>query len=421
MTNTKVPGGLRIEHVSIATLKPAEYNPRTWDKKAENQLKESITSFGIVEPLIVNSAPERKGVVIGGHFRLSIIKQLGIEIVPVLYINIPDLEREKQLNLRLNKNRGAWDETLLEKFDETFLSAAGFTSEELDDIFTIDITPKPFDLEEEVANLDHKRLNVEKGDMYDLSGSRLVCGDPTIGAHMRTLIGKNKVDLCLTSPPYLLHGRRKKSNVVSSTPRWMAHVQAAAKDDFHIIVFEDWQHIRHISDEMEKYWQVKNMLVWHVGNRGPSYSANYKFSAPRAIAMVGSSNVKMSLNTAREDELLQNVYESALHAMQGKPYWGGYEKDMHNQPTDFIEHGTYDRHASHQGIRSKPVDILIPYIKVLTKRGDLVLDPFGGSGSTLIASIKMQRRCYVMEESPLYASVILNRWSQLTGLIPKKV
>ncbi len=446
MEKTKTdPEGLHIEHVSVATLKPAEYNPRTWDKEAEQQLKESITRFGIVDPLLVNNAPERKGVVIGGHFRLSVIKEMSIKTVPVVYLSIPDIEREKELNLRLNKNTGAWDEDLLAEFDEAFLSGVGFSSQELDNIFAIEETPEQFDLEKELLKLDIKNINVKKGDVYDLNGSRLMCGDSTVKAHMRKLMGGDKVDMCMTDPPYILdylHGKKKKGDAVTGfgakrdrryletdslpdnfTELWMANVKAAAKDDFHIIVYENWKNIRTIWNEMEKYWKVKNMLVWHLPNRVQGFSAKYRFFNKHDIAMVGSSHEQETLNAEPEDELLQNEYDTALYAIQGKPHWEGYEKGKKYQPSDFIEHVASEEKSSGQGIifGTKPLDILIPYIKVLTKRGDLVLEPFGGSGSTLIASVKMQRRCYLMEKSPVYAEVILNRWSKLTGLTPKKI
>ncbi len=127
--------GLKIEYVSVDALRNANYNPRKWDKEAESQLKESIRKYGIVDPLLVNSAEERKNIVIGGHFRLSVIKELGITDVPVVYINIPDIEKEKELNIRLNKNTGEFDWDLLKTFDETFLSDVGFSSEELDEHF----------------------------------------------------------------------------------------------------------------------------------------------------------------------------------------------------------------------------------------------------------------------------------------------
>ncbi len=137
---------LHIEYVPAAGLKPAEYNPRKHDKAAADQLKESISRFGVVDPLVVNCAPGRENVVIGGHFRLEVLKDLGMEKVPAVYINIPDIEQEKELNIRLNKNTGEFDWDLLANFSEVFLRDVGFNSEELDEIFGIDEHPEEFDL-----------------------------------------------------------------------------------------------------------------------------------------------------------------------------------------------------------------------------------------------------------------------------------
>ena len=170
---------------------------------------------------------------------------------------------------------------------------------------------------------------------------------------------------------------------------------------------------------MEKYWKVKNMIVWHLPNRHQGFSAKYKFFSKHDIAMVGASkNNDVEYNQEEELDGLQQEYETALYAISGKPQWEGYQKGKNNQPTDFIEFNASDEKHSGQGVifGTKPVEILIPYIKVLTKRGNLVVEPFGGSGSTLIASTKMKRRCYLMEKSPVYAEVIKKRWEKLTGL-----
>jgi DNA modification methylase len=123
------------------------------------------------------------------------------------------------------------------------------------------------------------------------------------------------------------------------------------------------------------------------------------------------------------EELLENEYQTALYATSGKPQWESYEKGKKFCPTDFVEYKAADQKSSGQGIifGTKPVEILIPYIKVLTKRGDLVVEPFGGSGSTLAASVKLQRRCYTMEKVPTYAEVIKARWEKLTGKKAKKI
>ena len=119
-----------------------------------------------------------------------------------------------------------------------------------------------------------------------------------------------------------------------------------------------------------------------------------------------------------ETDGLQEQYETALYAISGKPQWENYKKGKKIQPTDFIEYKASDKKSSGQGIifGTKPLEILIPYIKVLTKRGDLIIEPFGGSGSTLIAATKMKRRCYLMEKCPAYGEVIKKRWEKLTGL-----
>ncbi|MFZ2663831.1 MAG: ParB N-terminal domain-containing protein, partial [Patescibacteria group bacterium] len=133
---------MKITNIKINELKFATYNPRKWSKEAINNLTESITRFGLVDPIIVNSAPERKNIVIGGHFRLKVAKDLEYKEVPVVFVNIPDVEKEKELNLRLNKNTGDWDFKLLAEFDSSMLVDIGFTSEDLDDIFGLDETPE---------------------------------------------------------------------------------------------------------------------------------------------------------------------------------------------------------------------------------------------------------------------------------------
>src|SRR3989338_2637350 len=130
MKNSKP--NLEIIQVPINQLNPAIYNPRRWDTEAVDQLKESIRRFGIVDPIIANCATNRKNVIVGGHFRWSMAKELGLTQIPVVFLNIPDIEKEKELNLRLNKNTGQFDLDLLSEFSEEFLTEVGFDSEEID-------------------------------------------------------------------------------------------------------------------------------------------------------------------------------------------------------------------------------------------------------------------------------------------------
>ncbi len=446
MSKINIKERLNVVYVSVRDLRKADYNPRKWDATAEAQLSESIKRYGIVDPLLVNSAPKRKGIVIGGHFRLSVIKKLGITEVPVVYIDIPDIEKEKELNLRLNKNTGEFDWDLLAKFDETFLSDVGFSSEELDDIFEIENTPEEFDLEKELAKLNIKEIKIKKGDVYDLNGSRLGCGDSTIESDILKLMGKEKAGMCLTDPPYLLdylHGKTRHGEATvgfgakknrryleteslpdNFTELWMSCIAKIQKPDFSIIVFEHPKNLRTIWNELEKHWKYRNTIVWHLPNRVQGFSAKYKFFNKHDIALVGSTPGFTIPNLEPEDDpLFQSEYENAIYATSGRPHWEGYEKGKKIQPTDFLDHVAADEKSSGQGIifGTKPLELLIPYIKVLTKRDDLIVEPFGGSGSTLIAATKMKRRCFLMEKSPVYAEVIKNRWEKLTGLTAKKI
>jgi len=431
---------IQTVYVPIDKLIKADYNPRKWDEKALSDLKQSIKRFGIVDPAIVNIAPKRKNIVIGGHMRIEAAKALGIKEMPVVYVNLPDLEKEKELNLRLNKNQGEFDFSLLANFAEDFLADVGFDSEDLDEIFDWeDDSPEVFDLKKELEKLDIKEVEIKKGDVWQLGENRLMCGDSTVQKDMQKLMNNKKADFCFTDPPYILdylHGKKKHGKATEGfgykrdrkyletdvlpdnfTELWMKNISEIANEDFHIIVYENWKNLRVIWAEMEKYWKVKNMIVWHIPNRHQGFAAKYKFFSKHDIAMVGSSYEQEVLNSDPEEELLQNNYTTALYAITGKPHWEGYKKGRKVQPTDFIEYKASDEKSSGQGIifGTKPLEILIPYIKVLTKKKDLIVEPFGGSGSTLIASEKMGRRCYLMEKSPVYAEVIKKRWETLTG------
>jgi len=440
----KLQENLKVIYLLPNVLRAAEYNPRKWDEDAKKQLKTSLKRYGFVDPVIANRAPGRENVVIGGHFRLAMAKELGIPQIPVVYLNIPDLEKEKELNIRLNRNTGEFDWDLLAKFDESFLADVGFSSEELDDIFAIEESPEVFDLQKELEKLNIHEIKVRKGDMWQLGEHRLGCGDSTVEGDVLKLMGGEKADMCFTDPPYILdylHGKKKKGVAVTGfgakrdrryletdslpnnfTELWMANIAKIQKPDFSIIVFENPKNLRTIWNEMEKHWRYRNTIVWRLPNRVQGFSAKYKFFNKHDVALVGTGGT-IALNSKPEEELFQNEYENALYATSGKPHWEGYEKGKRICPTDFIDFKAADEKSSGQGIifGTKPTEILIPYIKVLTKRGDLIMEPFGGSGSTLIAAEKMKRRCYLLEKSPVYCEVIKKRFEKLTGIVSKKI
>lgn len=318
--------GIEVVYVPLADLKASDYNPRKWESKAVKDLKDSIQKFGMVDPIIANKAPERLNIVIGGHFRLAVAKELGLTEIPVVYVNIPDINKEKELNIRLNKNTGEWDWDLLAKFDSSFLKESGFSDEELNNIFDIEIEPEEFNIEKELKKLGIEEVQIKKQQIWKLGDSRLMCGDSTVKEDVLKLYGDERADLLLTDPPYILdylNGKKKHGEATTGfgykrdrryletdvlpddfTDLWMANIHEIQKQDFHAIVYENWKNIRVIWGVMEKYWKVKNMIVWHIPNRHQGFSAKYKFFSKHDIAMVGSTHEKEEFNDGPEEELL---------------------------------------------------------------------------------------------------------------------
>lgn len=436
---------LAVQYVSVSELKPAPYNPRKFNEEQKQQLITSIERFGLVDPIVANSTSKRKNIIIGGNFRFKVAKELGYKEVPVVYVSIADKKKEQELNIRLNKNTGEFDFELLAGFDESFLEDIGFDTSELDTIFDED-NPETFDLKKELGKLDIKKVVAKKQEVYQLGPHRLMIGDSTVESDILALMNGTKADMCLTDPPYILdylNGKKKHGEATEGfgakrnrryletdvlpdnfTELWMGNVAQIAKDDFSIIVYENWKNLRTIWSEMEKHWKVRNMIVWHSANRNQGFAASNKFFSKHDIAMVGTSEEHKGLNLEPEaDDLLENEYQTALYAIKGHPHWEGYKKGSKYCPTDFIDFKAADEKSSGQGIifGTKPLEILIPYLKVLTKRGDVVVEPFGGSGSTLMAAEKLKRTCYIMEKSPVYAEVIMKRYEKLTGTKRKKL
>ncbi|MFH0952646.1 MAG: ParB N-terminal domain-containing protein [Patescibacteria group bacterium] len=435
---------ITVHQVAIKDLKPATYNPRKHSAEQLNQLKESIKRFGMVDPIIVNSAPKRKMIVIGGHMRLKAAKELGYKEMPCVFINISDEIKERELNLRLNKNTGDWDLDLLSKFDKSLLSDIGFSSEEMDSVFPVDEDPEVFNLAKELEKLDVKKVTVQKEDVYQLGEHRLMCGDSTNTKQIQKLMNGEKANAGITDPPYILdylkgkkkHGkategfgfrRDRKYLETDSLPdnfseQWMKAIAKVQNENFAIMVYENWKNIPVIWEAMQERWKIRNLVVWHCPNRTQGFAAKYKFFSKHDIALLGTQG-KVTLNEENEGELLQNEYETALFATSGRPHWEGYKKGSMYTPTDHINFHTDDVKNSGQAVvfGTKPLEILIPYIKVLTKRDDLLIEPFGGSGSMIAACEKMKRRCYTMEKVPAYCHVIMRRWEMLTGKKAKKL
>tara|TARA_R110000787_G_scaffold192191_1_gene303765 strand:+ start:550 stop:1071 length:522 start_codon:yes stop_codon:yes gene_type:complete len=141
---------MKIVDKNVSDLIPADYNPREVTKKQYSEIKESIDKFGLVDPLIVNIHPDRKNILVGGHQRLQVIKDIGSKTAPCVEVNL-DEKQEQELNIRLNKNQGQWNfDSLANFFDTDSLIDWGFDYKELS--FTLE----PLDLDTEELSLDKK-------------------------------------------------------------------------------------------------------------------------------------------------------------------------------------------------------------------------------------------------------------------------
>jgi len=427
------------EKRKIKDLIPYELNPRRLSDFQAEKLKESLKKFNLVEIPAIDT----KNKLLAGHQRIKILLLLdrGEEEIDVRVPNRQLTDEEfKEYNLRSNIEAGEWDFSLLDDLGESLLSDVGFTSQELDEIFEIEDTPEEFNLQKELQKLNITNIIFQKQDIYKLGEHRLMCGDSTVEKDILRLMDGKRADMCFTDMPYFLdylRGKKKHGEAVTgfgakrdrryleteSLPDnfmdlWMSNVAKVQKDDFSIISFENWKNLPKMWEAMSKYWKIRNLIIWRVQNRIQGFAAKYKFFNKYDIALLGTSpSDKSDLNLEEEPELLHNEFLTALYATSGKPTWEEYKSGKKYCPTDFVESIASDEKNSGQGIifGTKPIEILIPYLKVLTKRGDLVIEPFGGSGSTMIAAEKLRRRCYVMEKSPIYCEVIKHRWEKLTG------
>ncbi len=299
---------------------------------------------------------------------------------------------------------------------------------------------KKWEIEAKEAKKASVKVKTRPGDLYQLGDHRLLCGDSTKKADMLKLMGGEKANFCFTDPPYILEYLRGKykgtlgfgyktnrryltTETAPELDDWLSNIHLVANGKFNIIVFENWKNTVKLWQAMEKHWKVQNMLIWHLTNRCQGF-AGKSFFSKYDIAVFASSQAKAELNMAEEEEPIENEYLVALYAIGGgKPYFDTQSMKGKYFASDHIDFKASDATSSGQSIifGTKPIEILIPYIKILSKKGDVIAEPFGGSGSTLIAAHKLGRRCFVMEKTPLYCDVILARWKKYTGIEPKLI
>lgn len=387
---------MQIEKKKVIDLVPADYNPRKdlkpGDKEYE-KLKRSIDEFGYVDPLIWNKRTSR---LVGGHQRLKVLKDMGIDEVDVVVVDM-DEEKEKALNVALNKISGDWDKDKLmllitdlqgEDFD---VSLTGFDPEELDDLFKDDmkdgVKDDNFDVDKELK----KPTMTKPGDLWQLGEHRLLCGDSTKEESYDLLMAGKQANLVITDPPYNVNYQGSAGKIKNDNMKDDAFYQ------FLLAAFTNME--KNMADDASIY-------VFHADTEGLNFR---KAFSDAGFYLSGTCIwVKQSLVLGRSP--YQWRHEPILFGWKkkGKHCWYAGRKEStiweFDKPKKNKDHPTM-----------KPIPLLAYPIMNSSMTNSIVLDPFGGSGSTLIACEQTKRICRTIELDEKFCDVIVKRYIEQVG------
>ena len=385
-----------IEKKNTADLLPADYNPRKDLKPGDpeyEKLKRSLEQFGYVEPVIWNKATGR---VVGGHQRLKVLIDMGITEVECVVVDLPD-DKEKALNIALNKISGDWDKDKLAvliadlqgtAFD---VSLTGFDAAEIDDLFkdTLKdgVKDDNFDVDAEL-----KEPPITKpGDIWTLGRHRLVCGDSTKAETFDLLMAGAKANLVITDPPYNVNYEGSAGKIQND------NMGNEAFYEFLLAAFRNTAAI--MANDASIY-------VFHADTEGLNFRRAF---ADAGFYLSGCCIwKKQSLVLGRSPYQWQ--HEPVLYGWKkgGKHQWYTGRKE-----TTIWEFDKPKKNGDHPTM--KPIPLLAYPIMNSSMSNTLVVDPFGGSGSTLIACEQTDRSCNTIELDPKFCDVIVKRYIEQVG------
>ena len=379
-----------LKYLSVGDLIPYENNPRNNDE-AVDYVAKSIEEFGFKVPIVV----DKNYIVVAGHTRLKASKKLGLEKVPVIIAD--DLSDEKIKAFRVADNKVA--EIAVWKEEELHQELT-----ELEDML-FDMTEFGFDI---VGDLDDGEVKEDEfevetpiiptskvGQVYKLGNHRLMCGDSTKQDDVNKLMGETKVDLFITDPPYNVDytGKTADALTIENDKMEDSDFRTFLKDAFST------------ANEVMKGGAV--FYIWHADSEGYNFrGACHDIGWTVRQCLIWNKN---SMVMGRQDYHWK--HEPCLYGWKDGAghLWASDRKQTtilnFDRPTVNKEHPTM-----------KPVRLFDYQIQNNTKKEDVVLDLFGGSGTTLIACEQNGRKSYTMELDPKYVDVIINRWEELTGL-----
>ena len=384
---------MNIQRISTEKLKPAKYNPRKDLKPGDpayEKIKRSLHDFGYVDPVIWN---EVTGNIVGGHQRYKVLVAEGATEIDCVVVHIENPADEKALNIALNKAVGEWEPVALADLLSDLqqngydLGATGFDAAEIDDLFS-----KVHDQEvhEDDCDIDPDEVKpfVEPGDVWILGRHRLICGDATNPEDMARLMDGVKANLVVTDPPYNVAYQSKDGKTIQNDS-----MGDAAFYEFLLAAFKN----------MTAYMaEGGSAYIFHADTEGLNFRRAFKDAGFHISGVC--IWVKNSLVLGRSPYQWQ--HEPVLFGWlpNGTHKWFSDRKQStiwnYDKPKQSKEHPTM-----------KPVPLLAYPIKNSSAPNGIVLDPFGGSGSTLIACEQTDRICRTIEIDPKYASVIVLRYA----------
>ena len=375
---------MNIIQMKVKDLKPYEKNAKKHDKTQIANVAESIKRFGFAQPLVV----DKDNVLIIGHCRLLAAKQLKLREVPVVRMDDLTEEQVKQLRLLDNKlNESDWDIELLQA-EVGELDFDGFDLDwgfkELEDFAVI---------EDEAPEPDMENPPISKlGDIWQLGRHRLMCGDST-SDDVAKLMEDQKADLLVTDPPYNVDYEGKTKDALKIQNDNMSDINFR---QFLIDAFTNASNVMKSG---------ASLYVWYVDSEATNF-----INAIKNAGLKYYQNliwVKNSMVLGHLD--YQKQHEPCLYGWKDG---AGHKWNADRRQTTILEFDRPTKSDLHPTM--KPVNLISYQVRNSSEQDDIVLDLFGGSGSTLMACEQLNRTCYMMEYDPRYADVIVKRWENFT-------
>lgn len=387
-----------IKKVATSELIPYASNSRTHDDIQVSQIAASIKEFGFLNPVIVDGSNG----IIAGHGRVMAAKKLGLEFVPCLEAGHLSAAQKKAYIIADNKlalNAG-WDDAILRVEFEALremgfdIELTGFSLDEIGELEIEELAPEyEEDADGEVIE-PPAEPKTKEGDVWILGKHRLMCGDSTSIDALEKLCNNQLVDMWLTDPPYNVayEGKTKEALTIKN--------DSMGDDDFRQFLRDCYV----AADAVMKPGAV--FYIWHADSEG----YNFRGAAKDANWKVRQCLIwkKSTLVMGRQDYHWK--HEPCLY---GWKEGAGHLWASDRKQTTILEFDKPSRNGEHPTM--KPVDLFSYCLLNNTKGGDIVLDSFGGSGTTIIACERDGRVGYLMELDPKYCDVIINRWQTLTG------